>query len=94
MIIRDKIDIGVSTYKVSLEHIVDKKDTDCFGEIDFFKGTIKIESDLMRSMQEGTLFHEILEGIDIQNDLKLNHKVLSVVAEQFYTVLKQNNMLK
>ena len=44
--------------------------------------------------QESSLIHEIIEAVNEQNDLKLDHQQISVLETSLYQVLKENKLIK
>jgi len=46
-----------------------------------------------RSQQEETLLHEIIEAINFNNELKLEHPQITALSTTLYQVLKDNNFL-
>jgi len=59
-----------------------------------WKNKIWLQKDMVQSKKESVLFHEILEELNYQHEFKLDHQVLSSIAEGFYQVLVDNNWLK
>lgn len=51
---------------------------------------IYINSELTQEAQETSLLHEIMHCLNAT----MNHEFLDSLAEQLYTVLKENNLLK
>ena len=59
-----------------------------------WRNKIRLQKDMAQSKRESVLFHEILEELNYQHEYKLDHQVLSSIAEGFYQVLKDNGWLK
>jgi len=55
---------------------------------------IRIQEDMAQSKKETTLFHEIFHELDFQHNLGLDEKKIDTLAETWYQVLKDNNLLK
>jgi len=60
------------------------------GSLDLDAGKIYIKSTIIESKQESTLFHEIMHCLNSE----LDHTLLDSLAEQIYSTLKENDMLK
>ena len=92
MKIPKKLKIGSHVYNV--EH-VDRGETD-LGLCSPVKNEIIINSNpgISLSQQESTLIHEILEAIDYNYQLELNHKQITIISEAYYQVLKDNKLIK
>lgn len=46
-----------------------------------------------QSQQEETLIHEIMEAINYNYELKLEHRQITIIASAFYQVLKDNKFI-
>lgn len=55
---------------------------------------IKLDSSLTTQALESTFLHEIIEAIDIQYDMKLDHGIISTLEVALYQVLKDNKLIK
>ena len=60
------------------------------GEADYEHGVIYLKRGMTRDAKEATLVHEIFHMLNTT----MSHKVLDSLAEQWYAVLKENDMLK
>ncbi|MEK6880385.1 MAG: hypothetical protein AABY22_12285 [Nanoarchaeota archaeon] len=78
MKIPNKIKIGGHIYKIIFQKTTDLANNDC-GKTDRTKGIITIDADLIQSEKEETFFHEV---------------EVDFLAQAFYYVLKNNNLLK
>lgn len=85
MKIPKKVKIFAHTYEVKLVDELDK----C-GALNRDNNVISISKSLPQDQQEVTLFHEIFHGLNNE----LDHFVVDALAEGFYQVLKENNLLK
>lgn len=88
MKIPKQLKIGGHTYKV----IVTKDgfgDAPC-GQTDYDKGEIRINANCIQSEVEQSVFHEAMHVMN----KTLNHELLDSLSEQFYQLLKDNNLLK
>ena len=52
--------------------------------------TIKIDTDLKLQVQQKTLIHEILEAINFEYSLKLEHDKICVLESGLFEVIKNN----
>lgn len=89
----ESLKIGGHTYRVVLTDDDEKLDGGA-GVIDDEAGEILIDSRSMRSVQEASLFHEIFHALNAtMGETTIGHSLLCSLAEQFYTVLADNNLL-
>lgn len=65
-------------------------DQECSGRVLIKKGEILIDSSMCQDMRNATILHEVLEVINSENELKLEHHVIQCLATQLYQVLKDN----
>lgn len=65
------------------------------GEFDTQKNLIRICAALPQSQKEATLIHEIFHALNVTMDdtNHFGHALLASLSEQFYQVLKDNNLL-
>lgn len=61
-------------------------------EVDHLAGEIRIDSGMMHSKQEQSLFHEILHEVDQQCATSLNEETVSRLAESLFDVIKYNGL--
>lgn len=95
MIIPDKLKVGGHFYEV-LKHF-DRAKIDGDNNLGTHSGTflkIWLETNMSLSMQEDVFFHELVEAINFQYNIELNHHQVSLVSSAFYQVLTDNQMLK
>ena len=57
------------------------------------KDEIRIDDSLSESYKEDVLFHEIFEAIVGLNGIAMDHGVLTILAQNFYSVFKTNNLI-
>ncbi len=75
--------------------ITKKLPDDRDGEFDSTTNTIYIDSRICKSRAEATLFHEVLHVLNATlGDSNMGHVFLDSLAEQLYSVFKNNNLLK
>lgn len=91
MNIPDILKIGPHIYSVSFRENI-TRDRGALGESCLNGLWISIDNSCPESQQEETLIHEIIEQIDSQYDLKLNHQTISTISNAFYQVLKDNKL--
>jgi uncharacterized protein YaaW (UPF0174 family) len=77
--------IGGVVYKIELVRM----DNLC-GEYDATTGTIRINPDMPQDLQEETLIHEALHGINNE----LDEREIEFLSQALYQMLKDNNLLK
>lgn len=93
MTIPDKIKIGALMMNVVYdEHLASSNER--FGECDTMRARIVIDSMQPKDHMELTLIHEIIEKINLENELRLEHPQISCLTNALYQVLSDNNMLK
>ena len=63
---------------------------DLYGYVSFFDQTIYMNKNLKKDQQFHTLIHEVLEAINDANDLELEHRTLSVIANSFQSFIRNN----
>jgi len=56
------------------------------------KNKIHLWTKLLGTRKAATLLHEILEAINWQNDLEMNHTQISTLAESLLTLFLQNDL--
>ena len=78
------INIGPHTFKVEL-----RKMDEHYGNFDMGKLQISIEKDIPQSLQEETLIHEILHGIQELTGTEQKEKQVQAQGVLFYQVIKQ-----
>ncbi len=91
MKIPKQIKIGGHIYKVVLEpDILETSQGNSCGTRDRTKGTIAINSSLIRTEQEAVLFHEILHTINNE----MNEEQIELFAQALYQVFSDNKLLR
>ena len=82
-----EIKIGGLVYKI--EYISGLAD---FGSTKFDNQIILIDKEITEDNKISTLYHEIIEIINSQNDLSLNHQTISTLEASLFQVIKDNNL--
>lgn len=91
MKIPTSLKIGAHHFKV----ITNEENPSALGETDWEKGTIKIDASVIQSVKEATLIHEIFHVMNSTlGGQQYGHALIDSLSEQFYAVLKENNLLK
>lgn len=91
MEIPEKLKIGGHLFDIDQSEELD----DINGDTDFRKNRIRIDSGLTQSQKESTLIHEIFHVLNCTLDDKdYGHALLDSLSEQFYQVLRDNNLIK
>lgn len=85
MKIPKQLRVGSHTYEVKQIEELDK----C-GATNRDNNVISLGANLPPDQKEATLIHEIFHAINNE----LDHTLLDSLAEQWYSVLKENNLLK
>ena len=88
MKIPKKVKIGAHTYTIDL--VPSKIIEDECGSISYPDQEITINKDLSQTMQEATLLHEAIHAMNTTID----HELMDSLAEQIYSFLKENNLLR
>ncbi|MFA5745688.1 MAG: hypothetical protein WCX79_01230 [Candidatus Paceibacterota bacterium] len=83
----DDIKIGGVRYKITP---VDYKISESYGKTVFESASIHIDDTLSQDMSLATLLHEVIEVINEENELKLEHRAIQTLATQLFQVLKDN----
>jgi hypothetical protein len=65
---------------------------DRYGVCNCIKGEITIDSTQPIEHQESTFIHEIIEKINADNELELEHNKITCLATQLHQVLKDNKI--
>ncbi len=86
--------IKIGGHLITVKEVEDLDNEDNMGRWIIDKNEIQIEKNMPQSQKETTLIHEILEAIVGMNDLKLEHRIISLLETSLYQVLKDNNLLK
>jgi len=78
--------------KVEYTDLVKDQGMDKVGYLLMAQSLIRIDRNVSEQIQEQTVVHEAMEAIDTMNDLGLNHTQISVIAEAFYQLIKDNKL--
>lgn len=92
MEIPDKLKIGGMVWRVFFEEHL-SSGRELFGETRFMSQEIAIEKRAHPQRCEETLLHEIIEVINHNCELKLEHYKITALASCLYQVLKDNNLV-
>ena len=89
----DKIYIAGLEYEIKYEkHYA--RDAEALGSHCGNNTTIKIDTDLKLQVQQKTLLHEIIEAINFEYSLKLEHDKICVLESALFEVIKNNKLLE
>jgi hypothetical protein len=83
----DDIKIGGIKYKI-LE--CDPQVSESYGKTVFESASIHLDETLAPEVARATLLHEVIEVINEENELKLEHRAIQTLATQLFQVLKDN----
>ncbi len=83
----DNIKIGGINYKIIP---VDPKISESYGKVVFESASIHLDETLEPDMALATLLHEVIEVINEENELKLEHRAIQTLGTQLFQVLKDN----
>lgn len=92
MRIPKKLKIGGHEFIIKLDKTLGER-KNLLGECDTSDNIIVIDANAVQSQQEATLIHEIFHALNTTYDSGANHALMDSLAEQFYAVLKENNLL-
>lgn len=87
----ESIKIGGLQMKIVFDDRLASSDNE-FGECDHIRGMIIIDGVQPDDHKELTLLHEIIEKINTEHELELNHHQITSLASCLYQVLKDNNL--
>lgn len=65
---------------------------DRFGECDHMRGRIVLDASQPDDHKELSLLHEIIEKINAENELDLEHRQITSLTNNLYQVLKDNEL--
>lgn len=82
--------VGGRDFKIKLLPSVEVGDGECVGQAFVHRGTVKICKELPADTQASTLLHEILEIINNDFELRLEHQQISTLEASLYGVLRNN----
>lgn len=87
----EKIKIGgIMLNIITDEHLAGAEDK--FGVCDLIRGQIVIDETQPEDHKEVVLLHEILEAINKEHQLELEHNQITSLASCLYQVLKDNKL--
>ena len=72
--------------------LIDDNETDRFGSMNPNTNTIRLNKNKTQSQIETTLLHEIIEALDHNLEIKLEHRQISALEAGLYQVLKDNKL--
>lgn len=72
--------------------LVDLNETDTFGTMNSNTSTIRINQNKVQSQIESTLLHEIIEALNMDLELNLEHRQITGLEAGLYQVLKDNRL--
>lgn len=64
-----------------------------FGECDHMRGRITLDNTQPQDHKELTFFHEVIEKINTENEMGLEHRQITNLSNALYQVLVDNNLL-
>lgn len=86
--------IRISGINYIIELIPDlSEEQECTGKVIGKKCKILLDKDMCEDMILATLLHEVIEIINGENQLKLEHHVIQTLATQIYQVLQDNKTI-
>ena len=94
MKIPNQLTVGGQKYDVIITDRFKKDGNPSIGSCQPAHNKIWIEKDIPKTQKETTLLHEIIEIVNTNNDLQLNHQQISTLETQLYQILKENKLLK
>jgi hypothetical protein len=83
------VKIGGIKYKIEYSKDL-ARDRGCLGECCCNSNVIRLDSDLSFHMERKTLLHEIIEAINFEYELKLEHTKISIIETALYQVIIDN----
>jgi hypothetical protein len=86
-----EIEIYGIKYQVILQES-EKNNDNGMGRCDTKAGLIKIKSDMPDDIKFGTLIHEVVEAISVENELNLKHSQISILSTGLSSILLRNNI--
>lgn len=63
-----------------------------YASCDTMRGIIEIDANQPTDHKELSLLHEIIEAINRENELELEHNAIMVISNQLYQVIKDNKL--
>lgn len=86
----DKITIAGLRYSIVLEKDI-ARDNNALGMHCGNSATLKIDHGLKENVKRKTLFHEILEAINYEYELKLEHNILSGLESSLFEIFNNKD---
>lgn len=86
--------IGGQVYRVLVKDFVDEGNESLCGYAIAGDNIIAINHALPQSQQESTFLHEVIEVVNNNYELKLEHPVIQTLEAALYQVLVDNKLLK
>jgi hypothetical protein len=84
---QDKLKIAGLDYEIKLEKYI-ARDSGALGMHCGNSAIIKVDADLRGSVKQKVLLHEVLEAINYEYELKLEHEKLSVLDSALFEIIK------
>lgn len=72
--------------------IIDSSETDPYGSMNPSTNTIRLNKNKVQSQIDSTLLHEIIEALNHDLELRLEHNQISSLEAGLYQVLKDNKL--
>lgn len=88
----ETIKIGGQIFSIVLDYNL-AHDKSEFGDTNFRTLVITIEGSLSQPVKSATLFHEIIEVINEQNELNLSHQKIQCISNSLFQILSDNRDL-
>jgi len=89
MIIPDNIKILGHNYTIIM---IDDRESGDYGSLNPNTNTIRLNKNKTQSQIESTLLHEIIEALNINLELRLEHPQISALEAGLYQVIKDNQI--
>ena len=89
MIIPNNIKILGHTYAIIM---IDDRENGDYGSLNPNTNTIRLNKNKTQSQIESTLLHEIIEALNMNLELRLEHPQISAIEAGLYQILKDNQI--
>ena len=89
MKITPTVKIAGVTYTIRISPHMRLED-DCSGKLRIGRAIIDLDDYMDPDIAKATLLHEIIEAIDTENELKLEHNKIQSISTQLYQVIHDN----
>jgi hypothetical protein len=84
-----KIKIGGIMYEVTkVKNLA--RDRGCLGECCVNSAEIHLDEELSENLADKVLLHEIIEAINLENEMELKHRNITILESSLYQVLIDN----